>query len=108
MDGEQHAMAAQRCVVLVDDEGHAHRAGVFVVVDQKVAADMQLAIVFFVKTRRLLDIVVHRIFGDGQLVVLLDPALFFEGWRFQVDPDGAKAFKVCQGLDFFLNESTIG
>ena len=69
---------------------------------------MQLAVVFFVEAGRFLDVLVHRVFGDGQFVVLLDPALFFEGGRLQVDPDGAKAFEVCQGLDFFLNESTIG
>ena len=40
----------------VQDEGHAHTARLVVVVDEKVAADVQLAVVFFVEARRFLDV----------------------------------------------------
>src|SRR2546429_6644500 len=36
-------------------------------------------------------VVVHRILGDGQLVVLLDPALFLDRGRLQVHPDRLEA-----------------
>jgi hypothetical protein len=71
----------------VQDEGHAHGARLVVVGDQEVAADVQVAVVFFVEARGLLDVLVHRVFGDGQAVVLLDPALFFQRGRLEVDPD---------------------
>ena len=51
VDGKQHATALEFGVVLVQDEGDAHRTRVFVVIDQKVAANVQFAVVFFVKAR---------------------------------------------------------
>ena len=108
VDGEQNALAAQARVDEVEDEGHPHRARVVVVVNQEVAADVQLAVVFFVKAGRFFDVLVHRIFGDGQAVVLRDPALFVDGGRFQIDPDGLEFGQLFQRLDFFLNESSMG
>jgi hypothetical protein len=72
----------------VQDEGHAHRARLVVVGDQEVAADVQFAVVFLVEAGRLLDVLVHRVFGDRQAEILLDPALFLRRRGFQVDPDG--------------------
>ena len=69
---------------------------------------MQFAIVFFVKTRRLLNIFVHRVFRDRQAVVLFDPAFFFDGRRFQVNPDGLEFGKFLQGLNLFLEEAAVG
>jgi hypothetical protein len=95
-------------LALVQDEGHAHRARLVVVVDQKVAADVQLAVVFLVEAGGFLDVLVHRIFGDGQAVVLLDPALFFEGGGFQIHPDRLEARQLFQRFDFFLEQPAIG
>jgi hypothetical protein len=38
---------------------------------------------------------------------LFDPALFFQRWRFQVDPDGLKAGEFFQRLDLFLKEAAV-
>jgi hypothetical protein len=78
VDREQHALALERVVDQVEDEGDPDRARVFVVGDQEVAADVEFAVVLFIEAGRLLDVLVHRILGDGQAVVLLDPALFFQ------------------------------
>ena len=64
----QAQQAEHRHVLVVDREQHAVRCrmkatrtlrGVFVV-DQEVGADVQLAVVFFVEARRLLEVVVDR------------------------------------------------
>ena len=108
VDRKQHAAALEFGVVLVQDEGDAHRTGVFVVVDQKVAANVHFAVVFFIEARRLLDVLVHCIFGDGQAVILLDPAFFLDARRFQVNPDRLELGQFFQRLDLFLDKSAIG
>jgi len=108
VDGEQHALAAQLVVDQVEDEGHARRARLATVVDQEVAADVQLAIVFLVKPGRLLDVLVHRVLGDGQAEILCHPALFIGGGRFEVDPDGLEPGELLQRFDFFLDKAPIG
>jgi hypothetical protein len=108
VDRKQHAAAAKFGVVLVQDERNAHRARVFVVVDQEVGADVQLAVVFFIEAGRLLDVLVHRVFWNREAVVLLDPALFLERGRFEVDPDRLELGKLLQGLDLFLDEAAVG
>ncbi len=108
VDGEQYALALERVVDQVEDEGHAHRTGVVLVVDQEIAADMQLAVVFLVEAGGFLDVLVHRVRGDLQAVVLLDPALFLERGRFQVHPDRLEACEFFQGFDLFLDEAAVG
>ncbi|MCY1539614.1 hypothetical protein D9M68_752090 [compost metagenome] len=108
VDREQHAAAAQVGVVLVEDEGDAHRARVFVVVDQEVGADVQLAVVFLVEAGRFLDVLVHRVFGNREAVVLLDPALFLERGRLEVDPDRLELGELFERLDLFLDEAAVG
>ncbi|MCY1540659.1 hypothetical protein D9M68_763120 [compost metagenome] len=108
VDGEQHALALQGVVVLVEDEGHSHRARVFLVVDQKVGPHVQFAVVFLEETGRLLDVLVHRVFGNRQAEVLLDPAAFFGGGVFQVDPDRLELSQLFERLDLFLEEAAIG
>jgi hypothetical protein len=92
----------------VQDEGHAHGARLLVVVDQEVAADVQFAVVFLVEAGGLLDVLVHRVFGDGQAVVLFDPALFFQRGVFQIHPDGLELGQLLQRLDLFLEQPAIG
>ena len=74
---KQHALAFEVAVDQVQDKGHTHRAGLVHVGDQEIRADMQLAVVFFVKTCRLFDVLVHHVFRNRQAVVLFDPAFFF-------------------------------
>jgi hypothetical protein len=74
---------------------------------QEVAADVQFAVVFFVEAGGLLDVLVHRVFGDGQAVVLLDPALFFEGGGLQVHPDRLEPRQLFKRLDLFLEERPL-
>ena len=64
MNGKQHAVAAQLLVGLIDDEGHAHLARLVKISHQKIAADVQIAVVFFVEAGRFLDVVVHRVFWN--------------------------------------------
>ena len=64
-------------------------ARLVVVGDQEVGADVQLAVVFLVEAGRLLDVLVHRVFGDRQAVVLLDPALFLDAWATRGRPRSA-------------------
>ena len=108
VDGKQHAAAFQLGVVLVQDEGHAHAARVVLVVHQEVAADVQLAVVFLIEAGGFLDVLVGRVFGNRQTVVLLDPALFLEGGRLQVDPDGLELLEFFQRFDLFLDQTAIG
>ena len=108
MYGEQNATAFERLVLLVDDESHPHRAGLVLVCDQKVAANVQLTVVFFIKARRFFDVFVHRVFGNEHAKVLVDPALFFQGGGLEVNPDGLKARQLFQRLDFFLEQAPIG
>jgi hypothetical protein len=69
---------------------------------------VEFAVVLFVEARRLLDVVVHRVFGDQQAVVLLDPAFFFERRRFEIDPDRLEARQFFERLDLFLDEAAVG
>ena len=108
MNGEQNALALQFGIHQVQNEGDPYGAGLVIIRNQEVAADMQLAVVFFVKTCGLFNVLVHRVFGDGQAVVLLDPAFFFNGGRFQIHPDGLEAGEFFQGLDLFLEEASVG
>ena len=87
MDRKQHTTAFEGRVVLVQDKRHTHRAGLVFVGDQKVATNVQFAVVFFVEAGRFFDVLVHRVFWDLQAVILLDPALFFGGRRFEVHPN---------------------
>ena len=48
----------------------------------------------------------HRIFGNREAVVLLDPALLFEGGRFEVDPDRLELGKLLERFDL-TQESTF-
>jgi hypothetical protein len=82
--------------------------GVVVVVNQEVAADVQLAVVFFVEAGGFLDVLVHRVVGDGQAVVLLDPALFFDRGRFQIHPDRLEPGQLLQRFDLFLEQPAVG
>ena len=69
---------------------------------------MQLAVVLFIKTRRLFNVFVHRVFRDRQAVVLLDPAFFFYGGGLQVNPYGLEFGELFKRLDFFLKEPPVG
>ena len=69
---------------------------------------MQLAVVFFVKTRGFFNIFVHRVFRDRQTVVLFDPPFFFDGGRFQINPNGLEFGEFFQGLNLFLEEAAVG
>jgi hypothetical protein len=69
---------------------------------------VQLAVVFLVEAGRLLDVLVHRVFGDRQAVVLLDPALLLDRGRLEVDPDRLELGKLFQRLDLFLKEPSVG
>jgi hypothetical protein len=51
-------------VVQVQDEGHAHRARLVVIGNQKVAANVQLAVVFRVEAGGFFDVLVHRVFRE--------------------------------------------
>ena len=108
MDGKQHAVAFQGVVVLVQDESHAHCAGLFQVGDQEVGADVQLAVVFFVKTRGLFNVLVHRVFGNLHAEMLADPAFFFRCGRLQIDPNGVELGQLFLGRDFLLKQAAIG
>jgi len=108
VDGEQHALALELGVVLVEDEGHADRARVLCVVDQEVRADVQFAVVFLEESGRFLDVLVHRVFGDGQAEMLFDPAPFLGRGTLQIDPDGLELGQVFERLDFFLEQAAIG
>ena len=94
--------------MLVQNKGDAHGAWIGLISNQKIAADVQFAVVFGVKTGRFFDVLVHRIFGDRQAVILLDPALFFERGRFQVNPDGLEFGQLFQGFNFLLKQSPVG
>ena len=41
-------------------------------------------------------------------VILLDPAFFFEGRRFKIDPDRLEPGQFFQGFNFFLEKPAIG
>ncbi len=69
---------------------------------------MQFAIVFFVKTRRFLNVLVHRIFWNGQAVVLFDPAFFVQGGRLKVYPNWLELGQLFQRFNFFLDEAAVG
>ena len=68
---------SQALGILDQDEGAAHRARGIFIGNQKVTANVQLAVVFFVKASGLFDVLVHRVFRNGQAVVLFDPAFLF-------------------------------
>ena len=104
---KQHALAFEIAVDQVQDEGHTHRARLVHVGDQKVRADVQLAVVLFVKTCGLLDVLVHHVFRNRQAVVLLDPAFFFQRGRLEVDPDRLKLGELLQGFNFFLEQPPV-
>ena len=89
--------------MLVQDEGDAYRAGILVIVDQKVAANMQFPVVFFIEASGLFDVLVHRVFGNGKAVVLFDPALFVDRGRLEIDPDRLEFRQLFERLDFFLD-----
>ena len=63
---------------------------------------MQCAVVFFVKTRRLFDVFVHRVFGNVHAKVLADPALFLGRGRLQINPNGTELGKLFLRRNFFL------
>ena len=69
---------------------------------------MQLAVVLFVEAGGFLEVVVHRIGGDRQAVVLGDPALLLGCRRFEVDPHGAHAGQGVEALDLFLEQPAVG
>ena len=73
MHREQHA--------LLQDEGDAHIAWRAVVVDQEVGTDVQLAVVFLVEARRLLEVVIDNVVGNDDVKPRMDPALFVDGGR---------------------------
>ena len=108
VNGKQHALAFEVVVDQVQDKGHPHRAWVVLVGHQKVRPDVQLTVVFFVKTSGLFDVFIHRVFRNRQPVVLLDPAFFFQRWRFEVNPDRLKLGQLLQRFDLFLKEAAIG
>ncbi len=69
---------------------------------------MQLAVVFLEKARRLFDVLVHRVFGDGQAKVLAHPTPLLGRGRLQIDPDRREAGQIFEGFDFFLKQAAIG
>jgi hypothetical protein len=101
-------VAGEFRVAGVEDEGHALRAGPLRVGDEKVAADVQLAAVFFIKAGGFLDVVVDGVFGDRQAVVLRDPVFFFRRGVFEIDPDGLEARQLFKRFDFFLKQPPVG
>ena len=108
MNREQHALAFQVVIDQVEDEGDPYRARLGFVGNQKVGADVQLAVVFFVKACGLFNVHIHRVFGNGQAVILLDPAFFFEGRGLQVHPDGLEFGEFLEGFDLFLEKPAVG
>ena len=90
MDGKQHAFAIETLVDEVQDEGGAHGARLIFIGYQEVAADVQLAVFFFVKTGGFFDVFVHRVIRNQQTEVLFDPAFFFRRGRLQVHPNWLK------------------
>ena len=108
MDGKQHTLAFEGVVFKIQDKRNAHRVGFGVISDQKVTANVQFAVVFFVKARGLFNVLVHRVFWDGEAVILLDPAFFVQRRGLKVDPNGLKVGELFQRLDLFLKESAIG
>jgi len=108
VDREQHAVAVEAGVLLVQDEGHPHRARRVLVVDQEVGADMQLAVVLLEEARRFLDVLVHRVLGDREAEMLAHPAPLLGRGRLEVDPDRLEAGQFLEGFDLFLEQAAIG
>ena len=94
--------------VAKEDEGDADVARRLAVIDQKVGADVKLAVVFLVEAGRFLEVVVDGVARDGQAEVLGDPALLFLGRRVEVDPDRLDVGERLVTLDLFLEQPAIG
>jgi hypothetical protein len=93
---------------LVQNKGDAHGAWRVFVGDQKVAANMELAIVLFVKTRRLFNVLVHGVLRNGQAVILFNPTLFVKRWGLQVHPTGLEFGEFFKGFNFLLKQTATG
>jgi hypothetical protein len=93
--------------VLVEDERDAHQPR-RLVVDQEVRADVQLAVVFLVEARRLLEVVVDGVARDRQAEALRDPALFLLRRRLEIDPHRAHVGERAGTFDLFLEQPAAG
>jgi hypothetical protein len=79
-----------------------------VVVDQEVRADVQLAVVFLVEARRLLEVVVDDVVRNHEAEAAGDPALFLRRRRLEVHPH---RLPIRQGdgiVDLFLDQPAVG
>ena len=78
------------------------------VVDQEVGADVQLAVVFLVEARRLLEVVVDRVLGIVRPKCSRDPALFLVGGASRSTQIGWTLASAWCALDLFLEEPAVG